>query len=81
MYQITCSTIVHTLDYIVKDGRCKSRSVHETKKMKRQKSTPSNEVICDGENALSLLSSLLGILLFKKDIEKRLVLSYTATNG
>lgn len=75
MYQITCSTIVHTLDYIVEDESCVSHSVHGTKKMKRQKSTPSNDVICDGETALSLLGSLLGILLFKKDIEKRLVLS------
>ncbi|KAK9913977.1 hypothetical protein M0R45_037776 [Rubus argutus] len=68
---ITCSTIVHTLDYIVEDESCASHSVHGTKKMKRQKSTPSNDVICDGETALSLLGSLLGILLFKKDIEKR----------
>ncbi|KAM5557014.1 uncharacterized protein ABKV19_024415 [Rosa sericea] len=68
---ITCSTIVHTLDHILKDGSCASRSVHGTKKMKRQKSTSSSDVIRDGENALSLLGSLLGILLFKKDIEKR----------
>lgn len=75
MYQITCSTIVHTLDHILKDGSCASRSVHGTKKMKRQKSTSSSDVIRDRENALSLLGSLLGILLFKKDIEKRLVIS------
>lgn len=75
MFQITCSTIVHTLDHIVKNGSCASRSVQRTKKMKSQKSTPSNDAICERENALSLLGSLLGIILFKKDIEKRLVLS------
>ncbi|XP_050386752.1 uncharacterized protein At3g06530 isoform X2 [Argentina anserina] len=69
--QITCSTIIHTLDHIVKDGACASRSVQRTKKMKSQKSTPSNDVICDRENAFFLLGSLLDIILFKKDIEKR----------
>nr|XP_011470044.1 PREDICTED: uncharacterized protein At3g06530 isoform X2 [Fragaria vesca subsp. vesca] len=68
---ITCSTIVHTLDHVVKNGSCAIRSVQRTKKMKSQKSTPSNDVICERENALSLLGSLLGIILFKKDIEKR----------
>ncbi|CAN6705484.1 unnamed protein product [Malus baccata var. baccata] len=68
---ITCSTIIRTLDYIVKD---RTGSVHGNKKMKlvgHPKSSQSHDLSCNGENALSLLGSLLEVLLFKKDIENR----------
>ncbi|XP_068328989.1 uncharacterized protein At3g06530-like [Pyrus communis] len=68
---ITCSTIIRTLDYMVKD---RTGSVHGKKKMKlvgHPKSSQSHDLSCNGENALSLLGSLLEVLLFKKDIENR----------
>lgn len=80
MYQITCSTIVQTLDCMVNNRSCVTDSGYGKKKMKltgHLKSNPSCDLIFKGENALSPLSSLLDVLLFKKDIENRLVLFYT----
>ncbi|ONI24972.1 hypothetical protein PRUPE_2G273000 [Prunus persica] len=71
---ITCSTIVQTLDCMVNNRSCVTDSGYGKKKMKltgHLKSNPSCDLIFNGENALSFLSSLMDVLLFKKDIENR----------
>ncbi|XP_048446393.1 LOW QUALITY PROTEIN: uncharacterized protein At3g06530-like [Pyrus x bretschneideri] len=67
---ITCSTIIRTLDYIVQDRSYGTGSVHGKKKMKfvgHPKSSQFHDLSCHG----SVLGSLLDVLLFKKDVENR----------
>ncbi|KAJ0099511.1 hypothetical protein Patl1_20742 [Pistacia atlantica] len=72
--QITCSTVARILDPILKQENLVMGSAYGKKKMKldgKQKSTLHMDMIYKGESALSFLSSLLDILLLKKDILNR----------
>lgn len=74
MYQITCFTVVRTLDHIFKSGSSVITSAYAKKKRKltgNQKSNLPHVGIHLGENAISFLSSLLDVLLLKKDIVNR----------
>lgn len=74
MCQITCFTVVQMLDHIFKSGSPMVDSVYGKKKRKlaeNRKSYLLRDGIHLGENALSFLSSLLDILLLKKDIANR----------
>ncbi|KAK9292213.1 hypothetical protein L1049_020175 [Liquidambar formosana] len=70
---ITCSTVGQTLDCILKLKGCIVGSSCGKKKGKpaEHKNSDHHDVIRKDENALSFLSSLLDILLLKKDIENR----------
>lgn len=72
--KITCSTLVQLLDSVFEQEGFLIGSVCGKKKrkaIKLHKSDLHNDVICKDENALSFLTSLLDILLLKKDIENR----------
>ncbi|KAJ0017544.1 hypothetical protein Pint_12302 [Pistacia integerrima] len=74
MLQITCSTVARILDPILKQENLVMGSAYGKKKMKldgKQKSTLHMDMIYKGESGLSFLSSLLDILLLKKDILNR----------
>ncbi|XP_062092226.1 uncharacterized protein At3g06530 [Humulus lupulus] len=71
---ITWSTVVQMLDLVFKNKGRVISSAYGKKKRKLvgdQKSTLPDDEIYKGENALSFLSSLLDILLLKKDIVNR----------
>ena len=70
MYQIPCSTIVKMLDHIFNSASSAITSEIGMKKRKLAEHKISNRPRNE-ENALSSLSSLLDILLLKKDIENR----------
>ncbi|KAG6781264.1 hypothetical protein POTOM_014155 [Populus tomentosa] len=71
---ITCSTVVHTINFIFKQESRIGGSASGKKKRKsvvHQTSTLDGDVVCKVETALCLLSSLLDILILKKDIASR----------
>ncbi|XP_050225155.1 uncharacterized protein At3g06530 isoform X2 [Mercurialis annua] len=71
---ITCSTVFQTLDFILKKdtGKTGSSFGKKTKKaIAHQASSLELDVVCKGETALNLLSSLLEILVLKKDLANR----------
>ncbi|KAH9647915.1 hypothetical protein KPL70_025376 [Citrus sinensis] len=71
---IMCSTVGQVLDPILKQESLVIGSAYGKKKKKSDEHQKSNfhaDVIYKGENALSFLSSLLDILLLKKDIANR----------
>ncbi|XP_020540628.2 uncharacterized protein At3g06530 isoform X2 [Jatropha curcas] len=69
---ITCSTVVQTLDFIFKQDGHKTDSAHGKKKKKPVAHQTSDcNVVCKGVTALCLLSSLLDILALKKDMANR----------
>jgi U3 small nucleolar RNA-associated protein 10 len=74
--QITCSTVVHTIKFIFEQESRIGGSASGKKKRKsivHQTSTLDGDVVCKVETALCLLSSLLDILILKKDIASRSV--------
>ncbi|XP_044468232.1 uncharacterized protein At3g06530-like [Mangifera indica] len=74
---ITCSTVGRILDPLLKQENLVMGSVYGKKKKNaadKQKSDLHLDMIYKGENALSFLSSLLDILLLKKDIANRALL-------
>lgn len=76
IWQIMCSTVGQVLDPILKQESLVIGSAYGKKKKKSDEHQKSNfhaDVIYKGENALSFLSSLLDILLLKKDIANRSV--------
>lgn len=76
MLQITCSTVCQVLDPVLKQETLVIGSAYGKKKKKSgeyQKSNLHGDEIYKGENALSFLSSLLDILLLKKDMANRSV--------
>ncbi|KAG5249529.1 U3 small nucleolar RNA-associated protein and NUC211 domain-containing [Salix suchowensis] len=71
---ITCSTVVHTLNFIFEQESRIGGSASGKKKRKskvHQTSTLDGDVVCKVETALCLLSSLLDILILKNDIASR----------
>lgn len=71
---IMCSTVGQVLDPILKQESLVIGSAYGKKKKKSDEHQKSNfhaDVMYKGENALSFLSSLLDILLLKKDIANR----------
>lgn len=71
---ITCSTVVHTINFIFEQESRIGGSASGKKKRKsivHQTSTLDGDVVCKVETALCLLSSLLDILILKKDIASR----------
>ncbi|GAV79488.1 LOW QUALITY PROTEIN: BP28CT domain-containing protein/U3snoRNP10 domain-containing protein [Cephalotus follicularis] len=71
---ITCYSVIQMLDFIFKQGSHIVGSAYGNKKTKiteHLKSDLQHDVLCKGETALSFLSSLLDILLLKKDIANR----------
>ncbi|KAF2311685.1 hypothetical protein GH714_025935 [Hevea brasiliensis] len=72
---ITCSTVVHALDFIFKQHSGKTDSAYGRKKKKKsmahQTSTSDHNLVCKGETDLHSLSSLLDILILKKDMANR----------
>jgi hypothetical protein len=74
MLQISCSTVGWMLDIILKQESLVISSAYGKKKKKLnvhcRSSLPQN-VICKGEDALSMLRSVFDILLVKKDIANR----------
>lgn len=71
---ITCSTVVHTINFIFEQESRIGGSASGKKKRKsivHQTSNLDGDVVCKVETALSLLSSLLDILILKKDIASR----------
>ncbi|KAJ6933914.1 hypothetical protein NC651_009094 [Populus alba x Populus x berolinensis] len=71
---ITCSTVVHTINFIFEQESRIDGSASRKKKRKsivHQTSTLDDDVVCKVETALCLLSSLLDILILKKDIASR----------
>lgn len=74
MLQISCSTVGWMLDIILNQESLIISSAYGKKKKKLNVHCRSNlphNVICKGEDALSLLSSVFDILLLKKDIANR----------
>lgn len=74
MMQIACSTVVQTIDFLFKQEIPVTGSGYGKKKKKSmtlQTSDMNSDMVCKGETVLCLLSSLLDILLLKKDIENR----------
>lgn len=74
MYQISCSTVSQTLHGILNISGHLITSEHGKKKRKLadpKKSKLPSDGIHSGENTLSLLSSLVDILLLKRDIADR----------
>lgn len=68
--QITCSTVGKLLDSVFEqEGLLVGKKGR--KAIKLHKSELHNDSVHKDENALSLLSTLLDILLLKKDIENR----------
>jgi U3 small nucleolar RNA-associated protein 10 len=74
MLQISCPTVGWMLDIILDQESLIISSAYGKKKKKLNVHCRSNlphNVICKGEDALSLLSSVFDILLLKKDIANR----------
>lgn len=73
LHQVASSTIVKMLDNIIDSSSQVPASVNGKKKKldENQKSDLPTAGVCRGENALSFLSSLLDVLLLKKDIANR----------
>lgn len=74
MLQITCSMVSRMLDFVLELKGCLIGSAYGKKNMKpntHEKSDVRHDVIPKGENKLSFLSSLLDLLLLKKNIENR----------
>lgn len=74
--QITCSTVVHTLNFIFEqESRIGGSASRKKKRISKvhQTSTLDGDVVCKVETALCLLSSLLDILILKNDIASRSV--------
>ena len=76
LYQITYSNVVNMVDYIL-NSSCQVTVSADGKKKKKlaenHKSNLPNNVVYRGGSALSFLSSLLDVLLLKKDITKRFI--------
>lgn len=51
------------------------------KRRRRSANHDNVDVICKGENSLSFISSLLDVLLYKKDIVNRFVFSIASSSG
>ncbi|WCJ36431.1 ARM repeat superfamily protein [Euphorbia peplus] len=71
---ISPSTVAQTLDFILKQGSCKTSSTHGKRKKKsiaHQASSSDHGVVYKGDTMLHSLSSLLDILLLKKDMANR----------
>uniref|UniRef100_A0A6N2JZM9 BP28 C-terminal domain-containing protein n=1 Tax=Salix viminalis TaxID=40686 RepID=A0A6N2JZM9_SALVM len=71
---ITCSTVVHTLNFIFEqESRIGGSASRKKKRISKvhQTSTLDGDVVCKVETALCLLSSLLDILILKNDIASR----------
>ena len=72
--QITCSTLGKMVDFVMEQEGFSVGSTHRKKKKNSvtpQKSDLSHDVIRRGGSTLSFLSSLLDILLLKKDVQNR----------
>ncbi len=81
--QISCSTVGQMLDFIFKQESLIISSV-KGKKKKLDVHSWSNlpsDMICKGEDALSLLSAVLDILLLKKDIANRFAFMNVSNSG
>ncbi|KAK3033239.1 hypothetical protein RJ639_033119 [Escallonia herrerae] len=75
---ISCSIVGQMLDIAMEQEACVTGTAYQRKKTKttlHRKSDIHHDVIRGGENTLSFLSSLLDILLLKKDIENRIYLT------
>lgn len=74
LYQITYTTVVKMVDYLLNSSSQVTASANGKKKIKlaeNHKSNYTNDGVWSGESALSFLSSLLDVLLLKKDITDR----------
>lgn len=76
MLQISCSTVVQILDHILKPDILVLGTISGKKKKKSVDTDLLVDVYSKGENALTFLSSLLDILLLKKNIANRFVIEY-----
>lgn len=84
MLQISCSTVGSMLDIILKQESLIIGSAYGKKKKKLNvhcRSSLPHNVICKGEDALSLLSSVFDILLLKKDIANRSAFLNASNSG
>ncbi|KAK3026432.1 hypothetical protein RJ639_041444 [Escallonia herrerae] len=75
---ISCSIVGRMLDIAMEQEACVTGTAYQRKKTKatvQWKSDIHHDVIRGGKNTLSFLSSLLDILLLKKDIENRIYLT------
>lgn len=83
LLQISCSTVVHTLDHITQQDNLVIDCLSKKKKQKKiSKLCPEENVnggeLLSGEKALCFIASLLDMLLLKKDLAHRsLELVYT----
>lgn len=67
--QFTCSTVIRILDFVFEQEVCIIGSPYGKKKKKHVSRLNQNSGT--GKNALSFLSSILDILLLKKDLKNR----------
>ena len=71
LLQISCSTVIHTLDHITQQDNLVIDSLNKKKKQKKSVSCPEEDVnggeLLRGEKALCFIASLLDMLLLKKD--------------
>eukprot|EP00257_Ricinus_communis_P020965 XP_015580336.1 uncharacterized protein At3g06530 [Ricinus communis] len=73
-FNITCYTVVQALEFILNQDSLKNGSAYGKKKKKSiayQTSKLDIDVVCKGETAVHMLSSLLDILMLKKDMANR----------
>ena len=76
LLQISCSTVVHTLDHITQEDSLAIDSLSKKKKQKKNSQSCLEEDVnggelLRGEKALSFIASLLDMLLLKKDLVHR----------
>lgn len=76
LLQISCSTVVHTLDHITQHDTLVIDCLSKKKKQKtNSKPCPEEDVnggeLLRGEKALCFIASLLDMLLLKKDLAHR----------
>ncbi|CAN8269591.1 unnamed protein product [Cochlearia groenlandica] len=74
--KISCSTVVHTLDHVTQQDNLVIDSLNKKKKQKKNSKSCIEEGINSGdllrgEKAISFISSLLDMLLLKKDLAHR----------
>lgn len=69
LLQISCSTVIHTLDHITQQDNLVIDPLSKNKKQKKSVSCLEEDVsgVLRGEKALCFIASLLDMLLLKKD--------------
>ena len=67
LLQISCSTVIHTLDHITQQDNLVIDSLSKKKKQKKSEEDVNGGELLRGEKALCFIASLLDMLLLKKD--------------